>query len=86
MIIERQAEELCILIQDDGHGIQDSDAAKVFDAFFTTRLERNASGLGLTIAQRIVRGVEGTLTLTRPQDPTSFELTLKLSGLESGDA
>ena len=26
---------------------------KVFDAFFTTRFERNASGLGLTIARRI---------------------------------
>ena len=43
-----------IQVEDDG-GIPSDAKEKVFDAFFTTRFERNASGLGLTIARRIFR-------------------------------
>lgn len=51
--------EACIVVEDDGHGIQE-DAEKMFQIFYTTKA--SGSGLGLAIARRIAEAHEGTLT------------------------
>lgn len=50
-----------ITVRDSGEGMPDDVAARVFDAFFTTR--EGGTGLGLPIARRIVEAHGGTLTL-----------------------
>ena len=46
-------------VSDDGRGISPEIARKVFDPFFTTRLGKGGSGLGLHMAHNMVTGLLG---------------------------
>ena len=65
--LERKAEEVVIVIEDDGPGIPEADLERVFEPF--VRLEESRSretggvGLGMAIARSIVRGHGGDVTL-----------------------
>ena len=50
---ERAGAEVKICVQDNGEGIQEENRGKIFEPFFSTRPKK--AGLGLTIADRIVR-------------------------------
>ncbi|PTL85807.1 ATP-binding protein [Vitiosangium sp. GDMCC 1.1324] len=52
-----------VVVRDDGKGISESNRARVFDAFFTTARERGGTGLGLTIAQSMLRAFGASLEL-----------------------
>ncbi|WP_309896773.1 histidine kinase dimerization/phospho-acceptor domain-containing protein [Archangium sp.] len=52
-----------VVVRDDGRGISESNRARVFDAFFTTARERGGTGLGLTIAQSMLRAFGASLEL-----------------------
>ncbi len=52
-----------MLVRDDGRGISESNRARIFDAFFTTARERGGTGLGLTIAQSLLRACGARLEL-----------------------
>ncbi len=52
-----------ITLQDNGPGISEGNAPKLFDPFFTTARERGGSGLGLSIARALAVGHGGDLTL-----------------------
>lgn len=53
---------VCISIADTGKGISAADLAKIFDPFFTTKSSGN--GLGLPIAQNIIRTLGGDIQVT----------------------
>ena len=44
VVVSSRDNAVSIQVEDDGQGIPSDLKEKVFDAFFTTRLERNASG------------------------------------------
>lgn len=46
---------LALAIQDNGSGILAANAKQLFTPFFTTKRERGGTGLGLTIAQALLR-------------------------------
>ena len=48
-------------VEDDGPGIEPKDLPRLFDAFFTTKEELRGVGLGLYIAEGVVRGRGGRL-------------------------
>ncbi|MES2153142.1 MAG: ATP-binding protein [Pseudomonadota bacterium] len=50
---------IALSIADDGVGIAPELLARVYDPFFTTRLGRGGSGLGLHVAHNIVTGILG---------------------------
>ncbi|HEX8437136.1 sensor histidine kinase [Archangium sp.] len=52
-----------VVVRDDGAGISTSNRARIFDAFFTTARERGGTGLGLTIAQSMLRAFGASLEL-----------------------
>jgi len=52
-----------VVVRDDGQGISAANRARVFDAFFTTARERGGTGLGLTIAQSMLRAFGARLEL-----------------------
>jgi len=63
--------------KDTGCGILDENLNKIFDAFFTTRVD--GTGLGLAISQKIIREHSGTIKVhSRVGTGTSFTINLPL--------
>ena len=50
-------------IADSGPGIPKSHLSKIFDPFFTTKGQGEGSGLGLTVARRIIKKFGGDIRL-----------------------
>jgi signal transduction histidine kinase len=64
-----------IVIQDNGHGMPEDIAAKVFIPFFTTK--PHGTGLGLALVQKIVLAHNGRIELrSTPGKGTRFTVTL----------
>jgi len=58
-----EGRQVVVEFQDTGRGIDPALLPEVFDPFFTLRGTGRGSGLGLFIAQGIVRELQGTLTV-----------------------
>ena len=56
-------ESVVTIIADSGPGIPKQHLSKVFDPFFTTKGQGEGSGLGLTVARRIIRKFGGDIRL-----------------------
>ncbi|MBN1206602.1 MAG: two-component sensor histidine kinase [Myxococcaceae bacterium] len=52
-----------VIVRDDGKGISEFNRQRIFDAFFTTARDRGGTGMGLTIAQAMVRAFGASLEL-----------------------
>lgn len=59
--IERDGDEGVIAVADNGPGIAEDNLARIFDPFFSTKDVGEGLGLGLAIADKIVRDFGGTL-------------------------
>jgi signal transduction histidine kinase len=65
-------------VSDTGCGIPEEDLDKIFDFLYTTK--EHGSGLGLPIAQKIVRGHNGKIGVTSEKDKgTIFTIKLPIS-------
>jgi two-component system cell cycle sensor histidine kinase/response regulator CckA len=67
-------------VTDNGPGVPEEMAEKVFAPFFSTKKKQNAAGLGLTVAQSVARQHGGVLRLISEDGWTKFELLLPASG------
>jgi len=73
-------EGIHIRIADTGAGIAPSHLPKVFDPFFTTKGQGEGSGLGLTVAYRIITKLGGQIRLeNNPKQGTICHITFPLS-------
>ena len=61
---------------DNGRGIPPEHLARVFEPYFTTRGEENASGLGLTVCESIVRAHGGRIDVRSQPGLTVFSAVL----------
>ncbi len=63
--IEARAEDgfACVSVRDDGVGMAEAEVEHAFDPFFTTRLNRGGTGLGLSVAHGVVTDHSGTLSI-----------------------
>ena len=73
----RHRDEMSIEVADDGNGIAPGDRDYVLDPFFTTRLESGGSGLGLSVAQGVVKDHGGTIELVS-QEEKGTRVTVRL--------
>lgn len=64
-------------VVDDGSGISANDVVKVTEPFFTTKASGAGGGLGLAIANEIVKSHLGTLTL-RPVFPNGTQAKIEI--------
>jgi len=55
-------------VRDDGPGVPHDILSRIFDPFFTTKPEMSGVGLGLSIAEGLVRSAGGRLTVEQRAD------------------
>jgi signal transduction histidine kinase len=72
---ERANGSVRLTVRDEGLGISDRMAARVFEPFFTSD-DAQGSGLGLAIAHELAERMEGRLTVTSKPGETTFTLEL----------
>ncbi|WP_319775011.1 ATP-binding protein [Breoghania sp.] len=80
------AGDVVIRVEDDGSGIDEVSRGRIFDPFFTTKEVGAGLGLGLSIADKIVRELGGQLVLeeARPDRPGSvFSIRLPDASAEA---
>jgi signal transduction histidine kinase len=53
--------EVEVMIQDHGAGIDQEDIDRVFNPYFTTKAKGKGTGLGLAVVRRIIEGHQGTV-------------------------
>jgi signal transduction histidine kinase len=81
LILEAKAAqgELFLTVADSGTGIPEENLPKIFEPYFTTKAD--GSGLGLTIARRIVEVHGGAIRARKePRGGTRFEISVPLDG------
>jgi len=65
------------LIQDNGVGMPEDVLQNIFESFFTTRSDKEGSGLGLSICQAIIAQHNGVITCqSKPNEGTIFTINL----------
>jgi two-component system OmpR family sensor kinase len=72
-------DRLTIEITDRGNGIPAQEQTRIFDRFYRSPSSKSqvpGSGLGLSIANRIVQAHNGDLTVTSRPGETTFRMTL----------
>lgn len=75
-----------IRVDDDGAGIPEDAAKRIFDPFYTTKLGEGGSGLGLSIGQNLAQDVlGGSLEVVSRPRGTRFELRLPLRAPDVGN-
>jgi signal transduction histidine kinase len=75
-----QAGQVVVEVQDSGVGIPPDIMSRLFEPFYSTKLERGGSGLGLYISQYIVKEHGGSLLLSsRPGCGTLAQVILPVA-------
>ncbi len=74
---ESTADQVRVLVTDEGPGIKPDLVRKIFDPFFTTKDTGKGTGLGLSISRSIIESYGGTLELERLESKgATFVITL----------
>lgn len=64
---ERDGREATLIVSDDGPGIDASIRGRLFEPFYTTRLEAGGSGLGLAVVHGVIGDHGGQLEIESPE-------------------
>jgi PAS domain S-box-containing protein len=70
---------LTVRIRDSGPGIPTAYVSKIFDPFFTTKKQGEGTGLGLTIAHRIITKHGGQIRVETEEGGTTFIIMFPLA-------
>jgi two-component system CheB/CheR fusion protein len=74
--LRASATEAVVTVTDSGPGISTGVAEKIFTPFFTTKQDREGTGIGLSLSRSIARRHYGELTLDSHAANTCFRLVL----------
>ena len=65
-----------LTVTDDGPGIAEENAERIYQPFYSTKKKQNAAGLGLTVAAGFVQQMGGVLRFESEHGKTTFEMLL----------
>ncbi|GFE62145.1 ATP-binding protein [Geobacter sp. AOG2] len=83
--IAGEGNKAVIEVQDNGCGIPDEYADKVFDPYFTTKSAEKGTGIGLYMTKLIIEeSMGGSLSFTSSPDGTKFKVELALDDSVEG--
>ena len=68
---------LLLDVTDDGKGVSEGNAARLFTPFFTTRRENGGTGLGLAITKSLLKAHGGDIGFVASAAGAHFRITLK---------
>jgi signal transduction histidine kinase len=78
--------EVRLLFSDNGVGVAEESIKKLFDPFYTTKLGKGGSGLGLNIVHSIVTNLMGGKIHVESRIGTTFEIKLPLIAPQQKDS
>lgn len=74
--VQATADEVQLVLEDDGPGLPEEQLEELFEPFFTTRAERGGTGLGLATVRTLVERAGGRIEATnRAPGGARFQLT-----------
>lgn len=79
-----EEDHLLIEVIDTGHGMDEESLGQVFEPYFTTRREDNASGIGLTVCESIARAHRGFIQLQSKEGKGTIATFCAPLGLRRG--
>jgi signal transduction histidine kinase len=80
----REGKRVVVRVIDDGPGIPTEIRSRIFDPFFTTKPMGQGTGLGLDIAQRLVRHNGGVIEFESQPGRTEFRVSLPVAEVSAG--
>jgi two-component system sensor histidine kinase CreC len=66
-----------LVVSNNGDTISAANRERIFDAFFTTRRDSGGTGMGLSIAQAMLRANGGSIRLLPEEEGTAFEVRFR---------
>jgi two-component system sensor histidine kinase CreC len=66
-----------VVVSNNGDAISAANRDRIFDAFFTTRRDSGGTGMGLSIAQAMLRANGGSIRLLPPEQGVAFEVRFR---------
>jgi len=76
----RAGDFVCLVVADNGEGMKEDVLRRALEPFFTTKVEKNGAGLGLSVVDNFVKEAGGFVTIeSRPGVGTTVTLSLPRS-------
>jgi signal transduction histidine kinase len=72
-----EASAVRVVVSNNGDAISAANRERIFDAFFTTRRDSGGTGMGLAIAQAMLRANGGSIRLLPQEERVAFEVTFR---------
>jgi signal transduction histidine kinase len=66
-----------LVVSNNGDAISGANRDRIFDAFFTTRRDSGGTGMGLAIAEAMLRANGGSIRLLPQQEGVAFEVRFR---------
>ena len=71
---------VCLVVADNGEGMKEDVLRRALEPFFTTKVEKNGAGLGLSVVDNFVKEAGGFVSIdSRPGAGTTVTLSLPRS-------
>ena len=71
------AKTVSVIVENNGPMIPNHLTDKIFDKFYTTKGNKNGSGLGLSIVKNVLEEHNAKIAVTSTKEKTQFKITFK---------